>query len=96
MNRRMWLAAAPTAVVMMASGTIWACSALGPNTHVGVLLGVDQTARTFSILDAETNQPVTLRADDTLMSIVENAEGQIVVDYEETESSELRATRIGN
>ncbi len=58
-----------------------ACSTAGPNTHVGTVVSVDKIAGTFTIIDAQSGNPVTLTAD---VSILEQAEGptQVIVRYE--------------
>jgi hypothetical protein len=58
-----------------------------------MLLNVDKEAKSFTVLDAESNQPVTFLADESLLVKVEGAKGRILVDFEEDGSS-LRATSI--
>jgi len=70
-----------------------ACSALGPNKHVGTVIGLDSTAQTITVLDAQLNQPVTFLANEKILSEVKNARGQIIVDYE-AEGTQLRAIGI--
>lgn len=81
------------AALFFASATVWACSAAGPSTHIGMLLGVDKEAKSFTLLDAETNRPITFLADEGLLGQVAGANGMIQVDFEEDGAS-LRATSI--
>lgn len=59
-----------------------ACSAAGPNIHVGKVLSVDEGNHTFTLLDAETMSPLTFSADTALLARVAEASGNIVVAYE--------------
>jgi hypothetical protein len=81
------------AALLMAPASSQACSALGPNKHVGTVIGLDAAAQTITVLDAQTRQPVTFLADEKLLNEAMNAKGQIIVDYE-TEGTRLRAIRI--
>jgi hypothetical protein len=56
------------ALVLFTSTTAWACSAVGPNKHVGMLLNIDKPGQSFTVLDAETNRPITFLADEALGS----------------------------
>ncbi len=81
------------ALVLFASTTAWACSAVGPNKHVGMLLNIDKPGQSFTVLDAETNRPITFLADEALLTRLTGAKGQILVDFE-AEGSKLRATSV--
>jgi hypothetical protein len=81
------------AAILMAPAAGQACSALGPNKHVGTVIGLDAAAQTITVLDAQTRQPVTFLANEELLSQARNAKGQIIVDYE-TEGTQLRAISI--
>ena len=77
----------------MAPAVGQACSALGPNKHVGTVIGLDADAQTITVLDAQTRQPVTFLANEELLKQAKNAKGQIIVDYE-AEGTQLRAISI--
>ncbi len=59
----------------------FACSAMGPNTHVGTILNVDSEAKTLTIQDMETNKPITFALNDALLMKLASASGQIIVRY---------------
>lgn len=40
----------------------WACDAMGPNRHVGVVTNIDPKAGTFTIIDAQKRKPMTFKA----------------------------------
>ena len=81
------------AAILMAPAAGQACSALGPNKHVGTVIGLDADAQTITVLDAQTRQPVTFLANEELLNQAKNAKGRIIVDYE-TEGTRLRAISI--
>ncbi len=79
--------------ILLAPASSLACSALGPNKHVGTVIGLDAAAQTITVLDAQTRQPVTFLANEVLLNEARHAKGQIIVDYE-TEGAQLRAIGI--
>ncbi len=81
------------AAILMAPASSQACSALGPNKHLGTVISLDAAAQTITVLDAQTRQPVTFLANEELLNEARNAKGQIIVDYE-TEGTQLRAISI--
>ena len=81
------------AAILMAPASSLACSALGPNKHVGTVIGLDIVAQTITVLDAQSNQPITFLANEKILSEVRNAKGRIIVDYE-AEGAQLRAIGI--
>ncbi len=44
-----------------------ACSAVGPDAHVGQVVAVDPREGTFTLRDAETGRPITFRAEPALL-----------------------------
>jgi len=70
-----------------------ACSAAGPETHVGKLLGIDLAARTFTILDAETSQPVRFEANQSQMQQVQGRKGYLKVKYQR-DGDKLKAKTV--
>ena len=81
------------AAILLAPASSLACSALGPNKHVGTVIGLDTAAQTITVLDAQSNQPITFLANEKILSEVKNAKGRIIVDYE-AEGAQLRAIGI--
>ena len=51
-------------VIFISSVTVaaWACDAMGPNRHIGVVTTVDPKAGTFTIIDAQKRTPMTFTA----------------------------------
>ena len=81
------------AAILVAPATSLACDALGPNKHVGTVIGLDSSAQTITVLDAQSNQPITFLANEKILSEVKNAKGQFIVDYE-ADGAQLRAIGI--
>ncbi|MBI5449736.1 MAG: hypothetical protein HY940_00095 [Gammaproteobacteria bacterium] len=55
---------------LLMSPVAHACSAAGPNAHIGTVIAVDNSAGTLTLLDQETGRPITLRASMRLLSMV--------------------------
>ncbi len=85
--------AALAALMMTLATGAWACSAVGANTHVGELLGVDAAAKSFTVLDAQTIRAITFLADQSILSRLVGVEGQVLVEFE-AEGTDLRATNV--
>lgn len=49
----------------------WACDAMGPNRHVGVVTQIDPKAGTFTIIDAQKQKPVTFTAPKKVLDAVQ-------------------------
>jgi len=60
----------------------WACKSAGPNTHVGSVTTIDADAKTFTIQDAETEQPMTFAATDTILRELK-VKDRVLVGYKE-------------
>jgi hypothetical protein len=71
-----------------------ACSVLGTNTHIGPVTAVDSGKGTFTIIDAETRQPITFLADADVLKSLKDTKGQVRVMYEEADGGKLKATRV--
>jgi len=80
-------------VLQLGVATSFACSAMGPNTHVGNILNVDSQAKTLTIQDVETNKPITFEVNDALLMKLASAKGQVIVRYSGTDGK-LVATDI--
>jgi len=71
---------------LLGSSTSFACSSMGPNTHVGEITSIDNEAQTFTIRDAETNKPITFSADNKIMIELEGINNQqVIVGYAEVD-----------
>ena len=89
------------------AGPSSACSALDA-AHIGKVLSVDEIARSVTIQDAETGDPITFALDDTVSmehKVLLNAEFDILLDiqsegptilvqFRQNEFDELLATEI--
>lgn len=71
----------------------WACEGAGPSTHVGKVLKVDSEKGTFTILDAQTVNPVTFHAGQDLITKVAASVGTAFVEYDST-GPDLVATSV--
>ncbi|MFQ6021975.1 MAG: hypothetical protein ACE5NW_04585 [Acidiferrobacterales bacterium] len=83
MLRRYVLAVVFAVAVAAAPAATWACSAAGSNTHVGQLMKVDTTAKSFTIFDVETASPITFLSDEALIQGLKGVQGMVQVLYEE-------------
>jgi len=77
----------------LAAAPAVACSAAGPETHVGKLLGIDPAAQNFTILDAETNQPVSFEANQSQMQQLQGRKGYLKVKYQR-DGDKLKAKTV--
>lgn len=59
-----------------------ACKSAGPNKHVGNITMIDAKAKTFTIQDAETDQPMTFAATDTILQNLK-VQDRVMVGYKE-------------
>ena len=71
----------------------WACGGADSNRHAGVILGVVEAGQSFTILDMESNRPITFLADDTLISRVSEAKGRVLVEFD-SDGANLTATDV--
>ncbi len=71
----------------------WACSAAGPQAHVGRVTAVDPRGGTFTLQDAETGRPITFRAEARLLRQVRVGQ-QVLVRYRPLEGGGLQARSI--
>lgn len=72
--------------------TTQACSALGPNTHLGMVSAIDVKKQTFTLIDAETQRPITFTATPTQLNAIQSSQ-RITVTFEKSANA-LRATAI--
>ena len=62
-----------------------ACSAAGPDKHVGSVTAVDQQAGIFTILDAEKRTPITFVANEQVLSHLAAAKRAVIVPFEQAD-----------
>ncbi len=81
-------------ITLFASSVALACSAMGPKTHVGHITEIDRGHKTLTIMDAETQSPITFALDNKLLLSLNSASGQVVVRYRDGDNGELIATSV--
>jgi len=57
---------------------------------MGLLLDINDSNRSFTIHDVESDAPITFLADDAMLDRLGGVQGRILVEYE-TEGTDLRA-----
>ncbi len=67
----------------LGSAPALACDAAGANKHVGMITAVDDQAGTFTIMDAQTNQPITFAAPKAVLGKAARTKGPATVSYRE-------------
>lgn len=70
----------------------WSCSAAGDDKHVGNVLSVDQGNGSFSIMDAETRQPIHFQATTKLITQLMRGD-RIIVQFKQ-DGNKLTAVAI--
>lgn len=78
---KLMTAVALSVCMVLGSSVAWSCSMAGPNTHIGAVTAVDVVASTFTVLDAETRQPITFVATPALLKGVTKNQ-QVTVTFE--------------
>ncbi len=79
---------------LLTSGATLACSAMGPKTHVGNITEIDRHQHTLTIIDAETQQPITFSIDNKQLLTLKNNSGQVMVRYRDGDDGKLIATSV--
>ncbi len=87
------MAVAFAAAVLAAPTAAWACGSPGQKTHVGKVMAVDMTKKSFTIFDVQTASPITFVSDEALLKGLENVRGMVQVKYEH-DGDALRAIDI--
>ena len=82
------------AALIAAPVTLWACDAAGPSTHIGNITAVNASDKTFTIRDAQTQMLITFAANSEIMDNIKDAKGSVMVNYEESEDSSLKAVGV--
>ncbi|NOY62788.1 MAG: hypothetical protein GXP10_06515 [Gammaproteobacteria bacterium] len=81
------------AVSLSISGAAWGCGDSDMQQHVGVIAAVDHSAGTFTIIDAETRQPIEFSADNATLKTISNNQS-VQVHYGQDGSGQLRAKTV--
>jgi len=92
MMTKLMTVVALSACMALGSGAAWSCSMAGPNTHIGAVTAVDAAAHTFTVLDAETRQPITFVATPALLKGIAKNQ-QVTVTFEK-DGNKLAAKAI--
>ena len=71
-----------------------ACSAAGPSTHVGKVVAIDDVAMSFTIMDAESLNPIQFFATDDILTQIRDSQGTAFVDFEKRNDDTLSATKV--
>ncbi|PCI10168.1 MAG: hypothetical protein COB71_11470 [Thiotrichales bacterium] len=79
---------------LLASSSTLACSAMGPKTHVGNITEIDRHQHTLTIMDAETQQPITFSVDNKQLMALNSSSGQVIVRYRDGDDGQLIATSV--
>ena len=72
-----------SALMVFAVSPAWSCSMAGPNTHIGVVTDVNANANTFTMIDAETQHPITFVTTPELLKGISKNQ-QITVTFQKT------------
>lgn len=94
MNKRNILLFTLFSALLLASSVTLACDAAGPNKHIGQLLSIDATSKTFTIRDAQSQSPITFTANNEILTGLKEASGSIMVNYEEKDDGDLNAVGV--
>ena len=81
-------------IALFASSATFACSAMGPKTHVGHITEIDRDHHTLTIMDAETQKPITFSVDNKQLLALNSSSGQVIVRYRDGEDGKLIATSV--
>ncbi len=77
------ITAALSLLVVFAANPVWSCSMAGPNTHIGVVTDINASAHTFTLIDAETQHPITFVTTAELLKGISKNQ-QITVTFQKT------------
>lgn len=83
---------ATSALLLLASQAM-ACGPEKGMTHMGAVLSVDASGKTFTIRDAQTQAPITFLASNEILDGLKDAKGSVMVNYEE-DGDQLKAVGV--
>jgi hypothetical protein len=81
-----------TVAMVLSAPVAFACTAAGPDAHIGTVTAVDSEKKTLRLKDAESGMDLTFIAAPELLKTV-NVNDQVTVKYK-PEGRTLRATSI--
>jgi len=93
MQNKIFVALLLGLLTLSSTTNAWSCSVMGSDKHVGFLLDFSFSSKIFAIHDAESNSPITVHADDSILAQLTNSQGRFLVEFE-SEGSGLRTTEI--
>ena len=67
---------------------------MGPKTHVGNITKIDREHHTLTIMDVESQQPITFSVDNKQLLSLNSSAGQVIVRYRDGDNGMLVATSI--
>ncbi len=85
MYQRTFLASALLMGSLFVSGAALACDAMGSSVHMGQLMSVDTNKMTFTIRDAQSQNPITFAANSEIITGLKDFAGSLMVNYEEND-----------
>lgn len=87
MTKKLFAAAAVTAVLAGSPIAGWACDGAGPATHIGKVTAIDAAGKKFTIKDVQSQGPITFSATDDIIKGVQGAKGMVTVKYQEKDGA---------
>ncbi|MDH5300318.1 MAG: hypothetical protein OEW58_03020 [Gammaproteobacteria bacterium] len=82
------------AVSGLFAGNVLACGGDGSGMHIGKVVAIDSSGKTFTIKDMESQKPITFNASDKLLAMVQKRGGTLQVHYEQNDEGALKAVSI--
>ncbi len=85
MKKHLFVFMAVAGLTLSVASPVLACSAAGPDKHVGQVTAVDAKAGTFTVMDAETRKPITFSASSEIIKDAAKSNGSVMVSYEKSD-----------
>ena len=93
MNKFIRLGVLLTGLVL--AGNAMACGGEASGKHIGNITAHNSGSNTFTIMDMQSQSPITFRANAEIMAAVQrNPSAQVMVNYEENDEGALQAIGI--
>lgn len=83
MKNRMLVPMIVASMLLLGSASALACSAAGPNKHVGPITSIDSKGGFFTILDAQTQQPISFTASKEILDKAAKTKGTVTVNFKD-------------
>ncbi|MFQ5354941.1 MAG: hypothetical protein ACE5DY_00385 [Mariprofundaceae bacterium] len=83
MKTRVFINLFLAAFLLLANTSAWACDAARPNTHIGPVTSVDDSGGTFTIIDAQTQRPISFFASKAVLKEAAQAKSPVAVSFRE-------------